>query len=200
MSEQMQLPQAAVIMTHDVADWDTWKAVFDSHEGARKAAGMLGHHINRHADNPNRISVYMAVSDVARAQAFSQSPDLHATMSKAGLTSAPTATWVKPLDQNLVWDRELPAMMISHTVASLDTWFAGYTGAATLRAQGGIVGEAANQVLDDTGTVLVYHQAESQDALHAFIANPALKDVMQKAGVTSAPQVAFVTGGWSKRY
>lgn len=200
MSEETQLPQAAVIMTHEVANWDTWKAVFDGHEEARKAAGILGHHINRHADNPNRVSVYMSVSDVAKAQAFSQSADLHAAMSTAGITSAPTAVWVKPLDVNLIWDRELPAMMVSHKVANLDAWFEGYTSAATLRAQGGIVGEAANQVLDDTGTVLVYHQAESQDALRAFMANPALKDVMQKAGVTSAPQVTFVTGGWSKRY
>ena len=46
MSESNQLPPAAVIVTHQVADWATWKTLFDGHEDARKAAGILGHHIN----------------------------------------------------------------------------------------------------------------------------------------------------------
>ena len=69
-----------------------------------------------------------------------------------------------------------------------------------LQQQGGITGQAANQSLDDPHTVVVYHQAASHDTLKAFIAHPALKDAMTKAGVTSAPQVTFVTSGWAKRY
>ena len=55
-------------------------------------------------------------------------------------------------------------------------------------------------MLEEPNTALVYHQAESLDALKAFLANPGLKDAMQRAGVTSAPEVTFVTGGWAKRY
>ena len=195
-----QLPTAAVILTHEVTDFDAWKAVFDRHEGARKSAGILGHHINRHVDNPNVLSIYLAVSDVSTAKAFSGSADLREKLDAAGVKGAPTAVWVKPVAEEIVWDRELPAMMISHEVADFDAWLAGYTAAAAVRAQGGIVGAAANQVLDAPRTALVYHQAESLDALKAFMANPGLKDAMQKAGVTSAPQVTFVTGGWAKRY
>lgn len=200
MSASTQLPPAAVILTHEVADFATWKSVFDGHEGARKAAGFLGHHINRHVDNPNLLSVYLAVSDVEKARAFAASDDLRQTMSAAGVTSVPTAVWVTPVAEAIVWDRELPAMLISHQVAQFDTWLEGYAAAAAVRTQGGIVGAAANQLIEEPNTALIYHQAESLDALKAFMANPGLKDAMQKAGVTSAPVVTFVTGGWAKRY
>ncbi len=121
-------------------------------------------------------------------------------MRAAGTTGAPSAVWVKPVSEEIVWDRELPAMMISHQVAEFDTWLAGYAAADVVRKQGGIIGAAANQLLEEPNTALVYHQAESLDALKAFLANPGLKDAMQRAGVTSAPEVTFVTGGWAKRY
>jgi len=200
MSESNQLPPAAVIISHEVADWATWKTQFDLHEGARKAAGFLGHHINRGLENPNLVSVYLAVSDLAKAKAFSTSPDLRAAMAAGGVKGAPTAVWVKPVTEQIVWDREVPGIIVSHTVANFDAWLAGYKAAAAVQKQGGIIGEAANQSLDDPNTAVVYHQAESHDTLKAFVANPGLKEAMQKAGVTSAPQVTFVTGGWAKRY
>jgi hypothetical protein len=200
MSEPNQLPPAAVITTHEVADWATWKTQFDGHERTRKAAGILGHHINRGLENPNLVSVYLAVSDLAAAKAFSASADLRNVMAAAGVKGAPTVMWVKPVTEHIIWDRELPAMLVSHTVANFDTWLAGYKAAAAVQKQGGIVGEAANQSLDDPNTAVVYHQAESFDTLKAFVANPGLKEAMLKAGVTSAPQVTFVTGGWAKLY
>ncbi len=87
---------------HKVEDFATWKAVFDGHEPARKAAGFLGHHINRHADNPNLLSIYMAVSDVEKAKAFAASTDLRDTMSAAGIKGMPTAVWVKPVAEQIV--------------------------------------------------------------------------------------------------
>jgi len=194
------LPPAAVIITHEVADWATWKSHFDAHEGARKVAGILGHHINRGLDNPNRVTLYLAVSDIGKARAFAASPDLQNAMVAGGVKGAPTVVWVKPLTEQVVWDREVPAMLVSHTVANLDTWLAGYGASAAVQKQGGIIGEAANQSLDDPSTVVVYHQAESHDTLKAFMANPSLAEAMKKAGVTSAPQVTYLTGGWAKRY
>lgn len=154
MNEAMQRPSAAVIITHEVADFDAWKTVFDGHEGARKAAGFLGHHINRHAENPNLLSVYLAASDVAKARAFTESADLRSTMSAAGIKGLPSLVWVKPVSEAIVWDRELPAAMIAHQVADFDAWLAVYAGASEIRKQGGIVGAAANQLLEDPQSAL----------------------------------------------
>jgi quinol monooxygenase YgiN len=176
------------------------KTHFDSHEGARRAAGILGHHINRGFEHPNVVSVYLAISDIAAARAFAASADLRRVMAEAGVLDAPKVAWMTPVLEHIVWDRELPAMMVSHAVADFGAWLAGYKAAAMLQQQGGIIGHAVNRSMDDPNTAIIYHQAETHDTLKAFLANPALEAAMKKAGVTSVPQVSFVTGGWAKMY
>jgi hypothetical protein len=194
------LPPAAVVVRSRVADFDTWLTAFDSHEDARRAAGILGHHINRAEEDPNDVSIYMAVSDLDKAKAFSASDDLRERMQAAGVVSAPEITYMTPVREAIVWDRELPAFMLRHSVADFDRWLEGYDAAADLQAANGIVGQAANRSLDDPAVAIVYHQAESFDTLRAFLANDELKTKMQEAGVISAPNVQFVTGGWAKQY
>lgn len=198
--EQRQLPPAAVTVRHPVADFDTWKVGFDAHEDARKAEGVLGHHINRGRDDPNDVSIYLAIADVERAKAFAASDELKSAMQDLGVTGSPEFTWMTPIREAVVWDRELPAMIMSHSVADFDKWLAGYDAAAELQRSGGIVGHAANRGLDDPSLAFIYHQAESFDTLQAFLADPALQDAMKAAGVTSEPEVSFHTGGWAKTY
>jgi hypothetical protein len=195
-----QLPPAAVIIRTKVADFDKWLAAFETHEDVRRAAGILGHHINRAEDDPNDVSVYMALSDLEKAKEFGASDDLRERMQEAGVTSAPEITYMTPVREAIVWDRVMPSFMLTHTVADFDRWLEGYDGAAGLQAARGIVGQAANRSIDDPSLAIVYHQAESFDTLRAFLADDELKAKMQEAGVTSAPEVRFVRGGWAKRY
>ena len=194
------LPPAAVVVRSRVADFDTWLSAFDSHEDVRRSAGILGHHINRAKDDPNDISLFMALSDLGKAKEFSGSEDLRERMRAAGVVSAPEFTYMTPVRESIVRDRELPAFMLSHSVADFDRWLDGYDDASDLQRANGIVGQAANRSLDDPAVAIVYHQAESFDTLRAFLANDDLKAKMQEAGVTSAPDVHFVTGGWAKQY
>ena len=194
------LPPAALIIQVPVADFDTWKAGFDSNEDQRLAAGILGHHINRAEDDPNSVSVYLAVADIEKAKAFVASDDLKEKMQELGVTGPPTISWMTPVRESIVWDRELPAFIIGHTVADFDAWLEGYDAADEMRTSSGIIGHAANRSLDDPSIVVVYHQAKSFDTLRAFLDNPDLQAAMEKAGVTSEPEVSFHTGGWAKMY
>ena len=54
-----------------------------------------------------------------------------------------------PVREAVVWDRELPAFMLSHRVADFDRWLQVYDEAADLREAHGIIGDAANRSLDD---------------------------------------------------
>ncbi len=191
---------AAVVVRHPVADFDAWKSAFDEHEGMRRDAGVVGYHINREEDDPNMVSVYLALSDLDKAKKFAASEDLQEVMQDAGVTGPPEMMWLNPARESIVWDRELPAMMISHPVADFDAWLEGYDAAAELQASGGIIGHAANQSLDDPSMALVYHQAESFDTLREFMANPELQAAMENSGVSAAPEVTFVTGGYAKMY
>ena len=200
MSDTPNLPPAALLVDHHVADYEVWKQAFDAHEEARRDAGVLGHHINRGEDDPNRIVLYMAVSDVDRARAFAASDDLKDAMAAAGVDSPPVMTWLTPVRESVVWDRELPAFIVTHKVADFDAWLEGYDDADELQRANGIVGQAANRSLDDPDTAIVYHQAESFDTLRAFLASPELQAGMAEAGVTSEPEVTFYMGGASKMY
>lgn len=194
------LPPAAVIVSHTIADWDEWKRAFDEHESVRKDAGFLGHHINRGEVDPNHVTVYFAVSDVDRAKAFAASNELRSAMEEAGVIGPPEITWVTTVRESIVWDRDLPAVLVTHRVNDFDSWLDGYDDADDLRSERGIVGHAANRSLDDPSVAVIYHQAESFDALRAFLEDRDLQDAMAAAGVASEPDISFHTGGWAKQY
>ena len=201
MSER-SLPPAAVLISYRIADFDQWKAVFDKNEGNRIENGFVGHHVNRAENDPNSMSIYLAVGDVDKAKAYGESDAMKALMKEAGVTSEPEVLWVKPVAESVVWDRELPSVIITHTVDDFDTWLAGYNGAEAdaMRKSGGIIGHAANQGVDNPSLALVYHQAESFDTLRALASSDELRTVMKDVGANSEPKVSYHTGGWGKFY
>ena len=158
---QQPLPPAAVVVRSRVADFDAWLAAFDSHQDVRRAAGILGHHINRAEKDPNDISIYMALSDIEKARAFAASDDLRERMQASGVISAPEFTYMTPVREAIVWDRELPAFILRHSVADFDRWLVGYDGGADLQRAKGIVGQAANRSIDDPALAIVYHQVRA---------------------------------------
>jgi len=194
------LPPAAALITHPVADFDRWKTGFDGHEPVRRAAGMLAHHINRAKDDPDLVTIFLALSDLDQGKAFASSEDLAATMQGFGVTGPPVIRWLQPVREAAVWDRQLPAFLLHHRVADFDRWLEGYDAAGPLQEASGIIGHAANRWIDDPAMVTVYHQAETFDALQAFLANPEVETTMKNAGVVSAPEIAFQIGGWAKSY
>ena len=200
MADDHLLPPAAVMTRMQVADFDAWLRVFDANEDFRRASGLIGHHINRAEGDPNSLSLYMAATNMDQAREFSTSDGLRERMKDAGVVSVPGFTFMTPVRENIVWDRELPAFVLSHSVADFDRWLEGYDAAAELQNAKGIIGQAANRSADDPSIAVVYHQAESFDTLRAFLADDELKQAMLAAGVVSAPEVSFVTGGWAKQY
>lgn len=195
-----ELPPYAALLAHRVDDVDRWKAGFDDHEPARRAAGILGHHINRAEDDPHLITLFLTLSDLDDAKAFTASPELGDVMQKIGVLSPPQIQWLQPIRNEIVSTRQLPALLLRHHVADFDTWLAGYDAAGDLQQSAGIIGHGANRSLDDPSLITVYHQAESFDTLRSFLADPQLQVIMKEAGVTSAPDVTFHTGGWAKTY
>lgn len=76
-----------LVVSHDVADYDTWKRVFDGFDKA--ARGVLFYRVNRNAENPNNIAVVHGFENEQAARAYVNDPELAAAMGEAGATSAP---------------------------------------------------------------------------------------------------------------
>lgn len=82
----------AVLVNHKVADFDTWIKVFEEHGAQRQQIGASGSIVWQAADDPNNVFILIKGVDPAKAQAFSQSADLKATMKRGGVISQPTFT------------------------------------------------------------------------------------------------------------
>lgn len=197
-----QLPSAAVIVSYRVGGFDQWKTVFNAGEANRASSGFLGHHVNRAEGDPNSLAIYFAIGDVDAAKAYLTSDDVKALMQDATVISAPEMSWATPVLESIVWDRELPAVIVSHAVADFDAWLEEYKSdeADAMRQAGGVIGHAVNRSMDNPNVAIVYHQAESFDALHALTSSDELRLVMKEAGVTSEPEFSYHTGVMGKLY
>jgi len=192
-------PVVAVVVTHDVENYDTWKQAFDQHAAARWSAGVVATHVNRHADVEGRISVYIAGTDAAKLDGFLKSRDLMETMKDAGVKGPPHVAVVTPIEDLTVKDRALAGLIVRHEVRDYAAWKRGFDAHGGARAAAGIVGHAVNRSTQNPNVVVLYLQAESLDPLRAFAGNPDLKSVMEAAGVVGAPEFTFAHGGaWER--
>ncbi len=187
-----QIPPAALLVAHRVADYEAWKKAFDAHRPARQAAGCLGHDVNRDADDPNMLYVYCAGTDAGKLRAFVESADLPEVMKHAGVQGKPTVTLMKPVSGEFIENEKLPGVIVKHAVKDYAAWRKVYDEVDALRKKSGIVGHAVNQEIGNPDHVVVYHQARDLDALRKFIGSPELKAAMERAGVVPPVDVKYV--------
>ena len=73
-----------------VKDFVEWKKVFDSAAGLRTSNGGSTYQVFRDASDPNTITTINKWNSLENAQKFAHSPELKATMEKAGVIGAPS--------------------------------------------------------------------------------------------------------------
>ncbi len=78
---------------HKVADFDSWKSVFDEHGDSRKEHAAVGHRVLRRGDDSNAVMVLTEFPDRAKAEAFVEDPSLRAALGRAGIEGAPDITF-----------------------------------------------------------------------------------------------------------
>ena len=74
---------------HQVADYDAWRAVYDSADEVRKKMGCVAQSVYQATDNPRDITVVHDFSSLDAARAFASSSVLKEDMAKAGVIKAP---------------------------------------------------------------------------------------------------------------
>ena len=79
-----------MLIQHTVKDYAEWKKVFDSAKELRTSSGELSYQIFRDSTDTNKLTVLNQWDSMANAQKFAHSPELKASMEKAGVVGAPT--------------------------------------------------------------------------------------------------------------
>lgn len=192
-SEEMTSPKTALIIAHEVEDYETWKAAFDEHASARQAANMSDWALLTGRDNPNMVTVIENVGDMEAAQAFIQSEDLQAAMAGAGVKGEPDIRFVnvRVLDPEAGQSSDL-RLYVRHKVEDFDTWQEVFASKGDMHTEAGISPVAIARNMEDGNDVTVVLTAADYGALESFINNPELKVAMTEAGVIGEPQLSYM--------
>jgi len=188
-----------LILQSEVADFDKWKAAFDTGDAHRKEAGFLYHHINRIEGSPNKLIEFFGCHSTEKCKTLLNSDAVKAAMKENGVASPPVPTWVNVHVSQFHLENETPGVMVSLDVADFAKWFAAYSSeeAKKLRTACGITGDIVCTVEGKPNSVIVFHQAVTSEELKKFSSNPELNDIMGKFGT---PAITFTTGGWGRAY
>jgi quinol monooxygenase YgiN len=90
---------ATMIVKHRVANFETWKVVFDQMEAARREHGWIGHEVYRDAGDANVVTIVNHMRDLAGAKRYGGSDALRAAMAKAGVQGPPDITFLDDAEQ-----------------------------------------------------------------------------------------------------
>ena len=86
-----------VLIIHEVADYTSWKIIFDRAAGIRQAAGERSYQVLRYHDDPNKIVHFSAWTSIADARKFFESPQLAQIRAEAGV-KAPDFIYLEQLE------------------------------------------------------------------------------------------------------
>jgi hypothetical protein len=191
-------PTAALSIVR-VADFDAWLPKFDATAQLRKDNGILGHHHDRGADDPNLVCTFFIVGDRQRATSFLLAPELVTRLASQGITVVQNEM-VAVVEDRTARGGQYASVLLTHEVENFERWMAGFDGHAEARRRASIVGHGVCRSIDRPLRVHVYLQAESPDKLRALLAGDDTRDAMRKAGVTGTPEVKLMTdtGIWAQ--
>lgn len=80
---------ATLAVTHTVADYDAWYAVFTEHATVRKEHGCQSEELFAHPSEPDRVMNLMRFPTLAAVDSFLSDPSLQEAMTRAGVVGEP---------------------------------------------------------------------------------------------------------------
>jgi len=85
----------------------------------------------------------------------------------------------------------MATLFVRHQVRDFSTWKAAYDAFDAERKTLGVTGHGVYQAIDNPNEVTIYHEFKNIEAAKTFVDSDRLKDIMDKAGVSSAPEIWF---------
>ena len=190
--DQPKLPFNAVVIRHNVADYNKWRPLFDADSVNRNAAGMHTIGIARGVEIQNEVEIPFMIDDVQKAKAFASSPKLKDVMQKAGVISEPKITFIKVLRLNDALRNPGEYVEISHKVKDYDAWVKVFDAeGATTRANDGLIDGVLARGIDDPNLVYLVFKITDLAKAKAALQMPSRQKTMQDAGVIGKPEVYF---------
>lgn len=187
-------PFQVMAISYTVKNYDTWKKVFDEHESIRAASGLTTRALARGTDNPNKIYLFLNVADMQKAKEYATNPKLKEVRKTAGVISKPEIFYV-----DIVRFEESPTQFkdrvrVSIKIKDFDAWLKVYDAeGAAIRLANGLIDRAISRNIDDQNMIYVTFAISDMAKAKTYIKDPALKKLMNEAGVISEPVIDYYT-------
>ena len=182
--------RVTLVIHHFVEDFDTWKPVFDEHEEVRRAHGQIEHRLYQDPGNHNRLVIHCDFPSADAAQGFANDPSLPEAMERAGVTGEPSISLATLAERKTYTDGEARVTFVVHfPVADYDTWKPVFDEHEWLRRQHGAMEHRIWRIVQDPNYLATHLDFPSEAYGEAFVADPALREAMDRAGVTAEPGV-----------
>lgn len=114
---------------------------------------------------------------------------------EADTTSTSTAT-TEPGPVNTIITTPQSMVVVMHKVANYAKWKPAYDAHDSTRLANGLHSYVIGRGLNDSNMVFIAMKSDDISKAKAFAKSPDLKKVMQKAGVTGAPTMYFISTVW----
>jgi hypothetical protein len=176
-----------LIIKHQVADYDKWKAAYDSHDSNRINNGLHNFIIGRGMDNSNMVVVILKMDDVNKAKAFTSSQDLMDRMKKGGVMGKPDINFIHVVMNDTTKIDTKARLMVNHKVKDWDAWKKSFDSHKQARMDAGLVDRGLGYSVDDNHIVSIVFAVTDKKKADDFSKSKDLKDKMAEAGVEGPP-------------
>lgn len=179
-----------VVVQHPVKNYEKWRQAFDADDSNRKGFGLTVLSVSRGLENPNMIFIAMKADDVQKAKDFAQSPKLKEVMQKAGVTAAPTVSFLTVVRDDTTDIPQKERILVSHHVKDFDAWLKVYDSEGKdTRAANGLIDRGLARGVDDPNQVYILFAIGDKKKAEARLKSPELKKIMTDAGVEGVPVI-----------
>ena len=196
-STAVQTPPAekktvAMVVSHHVKDYAKWRPFFDKDAPNRSAANMKELGVFQDDADPNYVSISVSVEDMEAAKKFAASEELKKTMQEAGVTDQPEVKFYEfQFTDDAAGNSYDNRAFVIAKVQDYPSWKTVFDSRDSLRKAAGIFTVVVAKNLDDTNEVAVALAAADMQTLKSFMSSPALKEGMEKSGVTAPPIIQY---------
>jgi hypothetical protein len=191
-SKTVELPPSSkkndiLIIQHKVANFATWKKLYDAHDSIRLLHGLHNYVLGRGINDSNMIVIFLKMEDTLRAKALIHSTDLKDRMQKAGVLGAPTFMYLEVIFNDSSFIDQTARIMVTHKVKECTAWKKIYDGQKPERMKAGLIDRGIGYGLDDKNLVGIVFAVTDFKKASAYGNSPDLKNKMMEAGVEGPP-------------
>lgn len=186
-------PANLMVMMHKVANYAKWQAGYEAGDSMRLANGLHNYVLARGIKDTNMVMVVVKIDDAAKAKEFTTLPGLKAAMQKAGVTGAPTVSYLDVQMQDTTANTTSTRVMVTHKVKDWDAWKKVYDEDKQNRLNAGLTDRVLAYSIGDNHMVTIVFLVSDMKKAEDFSKSPELKAKMEAGGVEGPPSFFYYT-------